>query len=170
MPTTSFQGLSCQDQMQSELSPSFYITSFIQTTSFSSVSTAVSTSLMILIVSRLPQNMYSRKWKYDLGISNLKLQFKVGFFFFFFCLENLTNVTDWSGQSLRTYSKCYKRKSNQSQSTLSLKCAACQGFVPSRLFLLFWVSLNFILALRKMAPLEELRRKHQRKTALDVLL
>lgn len=78
-------------------------------------------------ISQLAQNMYSRKWKYDLGISNLKLQFKD---LFFFCLENLTNVTDWARQSLRTYSKCYKRKSNQNQSTLSLKCCCLPRLCP----------------------------------------
>lgn len=64
-------------------------------------------------------------WEFQTSNCNSKI--------IFFCLEKLTNVTDWAGQSLRTYSKCYKRKTNQSQSTLSLKCATCQGFVPSRL-------------------------------------
>lgn len=63
--------------------PFFYTTFFLQTASFLSVSTSVSTSLMVSITSQLPPNAESRKWKYDLGISNLKLQFKDLSLFFF---------------------------------------------------------------------------------------
>lgn len=103
-PLSVSQSLLSSPIINCECFPPFHTTSFLQTPSFPSVLIAISTSLMVLIMFQLPQNMYSRKWKYDLGISNLKLQFKDHSFFF--CLENLTNVTDWAGQSLRTYFKC----------------------------------------------------------------
>lgn len=87
VPITMFQSLLSRPITNCECSPSFHITSFLQTLSFLSGSTAVASSLMVLIMPHLPQNMYSRKWKYDLGISNLKLQFKDHFFFFFLSWE-----------------------------------------------------------------------------------
>lgn len=81
-PLSVSQSLLSSPIINCECFPPFHTTSFLQTPSFPSVLIAISTSLMVLIMFQLPQNMYSRKWKYDLGISNLKLQFKDHSFFF----------------------------------------------------------------------------------------
>lgn len=88
---------------------SFLIISFLQTPSLLSVSMAVSISLMC---PQLSWNSYIRKWKYDLGILSLKLQFKTHSFSFSLLSQEHDNVTNERGQALRTHSK-YSKMSDQ---------------------------------------------------------